>query len=983
MKKFIILLTSALFSLNLAAQTAINTSFESADGYTQGNISGKNKWTGNGTITNSVDYAKTGSLGLQLSSNSSTLQLDHIAYAKDVTGLTNDVYLDTWIKVKTLGGTFSITAYDLTPKSGTKRTLMIDLLAGDKIKIYSGSTDTNDGTYTIDNWFRISAKIDYATGTYQIAINGTLVSKTYNFRDGYDPIEQNRPNGNMEYHSLRFSNGITTNDIAIDDIYVGTEPISDVSFGASSTTRKVNITQPERGTIALSPTKNEYELNDQVSASISVPNHYKFTGWTGDLSGTENPKNFTVTKNMNIGATVEVDPNNPPPQYSISVNQPSTGGIITIEPQQENYNEGTSVKLTVTTNIGYEFSGWTGDLSGTDNPKTFTVSGNMSIGANVLEKTETGAVKEVNTVANLKTALSSMVPGDEIIVEDGDYNLGGISLTTLGGTPSKPVIIRAKNLGGVRFTGKTTFTLRTCENIIFKGFKFDLEHVSTIFKLEGSSRIRITQNEFKMAINGSNTSKWIIIGDVWQSETCRSMHNRIDHNLFDGKYDGGSWVVIDGSHGTIPEISKYDTIDHNHFRNNKTRADNEKETIRMGVSDLCQKSAYTVVEHNLFEECDGDPEVVSVKSCHNIVRYNTFLRSLGTLSLRHGDNNTAEGNYFFGDGKIVDGNGCGGIRVYGLNQTIVNNYFEGLTGSKWDAAITITNGDVNNPSTSLSSHNIPENVMVSFNTMVNNVSNIEIGFDNNGKYGKAPKNCTIANNIVVDNLNPIVKSYSAKSLAGVKFENNIMYPTETSTIGIEYSSSQIKIVDPMLVKTNKRIPGNEDYTLPFETYKLSKGSPAINAAVGTDFPLLDREGQKRIGIADIGADEYNTNDSIIYGVLGTDHIGVYGSRINYEVYTGTGNPGDPNEPGNPNNPGTGINSSKSQDVLVYPNPAAEFINIQSEKEIGDIEVFSLLGKSVLKTNSTLINTSVLPTGIYILHINYTDKTSSQIKFLRK
>ncbi|MDR0419422.1 MAG: hypothetical protein LBH34_04345, partial [Prevotellaceae bacterium] len=930
MKKFIILLTSASLSFSLLAQTAIKTSFESADGYTQGNISGKRSWTGNGSVTNSSDYAKTGGQGLQLSSNSSALQLDHIAYAKNATGLTSDVYLDIWVKVKALGGTFSITAYDLTPNSSSKRTLMIDLLAGDKIKIYSGSSGSSDETFSVNNWSRISAKIDYATGTYQIAINGTLVSKTYNFRETYNPVDLNRPNGDMEYHSLRFSNGSTTNDIAIDDIYVGTEPISDISFRASSATRKVNVAQPEKGSITLSPTKSEYELNDQVSANISVPNHYKFTGWTGDLSGTENPKSFTVTKNMNIGAMVEVDPNNPPPQYSISVNQPSTGGSITIEPQQGSYNEGTSVRVTIATNIGYEFIGWAGDLSGTDNPKTFIISGNMNIGANVLEKTETGTIKEVNTVANLKTALNNMAPGDEIIVEDGDYNLGGISLTTLGGTPFKPVIVRAKNIGGVRFTGKTTFTLRTCENIIFKGFKFDLEHVSTIFKLEGSSRIRITQNEFKMAINGDNTSKWIIIGDVWQSETCRSMHNRIDHNLFDGKYDGGSWVVIDGSHGTIPEISKHDTIDHNHFRNNKPRVDNEKETIRMGVSDLCQKSAYTVVEHNLFEECDGDPEVVSVKSCHNIVRYNTFLRSQGTLSLRHGDNNTAEGNYFLGDGKMVDGNGCGGIRVYGLNQTIVNNYFEGLTGSKWDAAITITNGDVNNPSTSLSSHNIPENVMVAFNTMVNNVSNIEIGFDNNGKYGKAPKNCTIANNIVVDSLNPIVKSYSAKSLAGVKFENNIMYPTGTSSIGIEYSSSQIKIVDPMLAKTNKRIPGNDDYTLPFETYKLSEGSPAIDASVGTYSPLLDREGQKRIGKTDIGADEYNTNDSIIYGVLGIDHIGVYGSRVSYEGYTGTGNPG---KPGDPNNPSAGMSSSKNQNVLVYPNPAAEFTNIQSEKEI--------------------------------------------------
>ena len=53
-------------------------------------------------------------------------------------------------------------------------------------------------------------------------------------------------------------------------------------------------------------------------------------------------------------------------------------------------------------------------------------------------------------------------------------------------------------------------------------------------------------------------------------------------------------------------------------------------------------SGYTVVEFNLFEDCDGDPEIVSVKSCDNIIRHNTFLKSYGTLSLRHGNKRNLE-----------------------------------------------------------------------------------------------------------------------------------------------------------------------------------------------------------------------------------------------------------------------------------------------------------------------------------------------------
>ena len=36
-------------------------------------------------------------------------------------------------------------------------------------------------------------------------------------------------------------------------------------------------------------------------------------------------------------------------------------------------------------------------------------------------------------------------------------------------------------------------------------------------------------------------------------------------------------------------------------------------------------SGFTVLEHNPFEDCDRDQEVVSVKSCDNIVRHNPYF----------------------------------------------------------------------------------------------------------------------------------------------------------------------------------------------------------------------------------------------------------------------------------------------------------------------------------------------------------------------
>ena len=204
--------------------------------------------------------------------------------------------------------------------------------------------------------------------------------------------------------------------------------------------------------------------------------------------------------------------------------------------------------------------------------------------------------------------------------------------------------------------------------------------------------------------------------------------------------------------------------------------------------------------------------------------------------------------------------------------------------------ITITNGDVNNNSTDYSAHFVPENVVVAFNTLVNNFSNIEIGFDNNGNYPKSPINCQINNNIVIENTNPIIKAYSSASLAAVAFNNNIMYPTGTSSLGIAATTAQISQVDPLLMQPICDTPtANCDQTYAHRVYRLSPGSPAIDAATGNyPYALYDYERQSRNGIKDIGADEYNANDPIFIGALDSTEVGPNAIDFNYSyTYTGT------------------------------------------------------------------------------------------------
>ena len=633
--------------------------------------------------------------------------------------------------------------------------------------------------------------------------------------------------------------------------------------------------------------------------------------------------------------------------YTLTVQQPETG-TISVAPAQDRYEAGTSVKLTMNVPGGYVFDGWQG-FGGTpvmDNPYTFNIDRDLTVTASCHLDDGIREPKEwiISTVAEFRELVrdGKAIPGDIVTLRDGTYNAIGSIKVGCTGTEERPIVIRSQNPLGAKITGTFSATLVKKQFVVFEGLDINVAYNSTIFKLEGCNNIRVTRCNITMAKSSdTQTSKWIQIGDSWDATECTSHHNRIDHNLIYNKADGGALLIIDGSHGT-PDISKHDRIDHNIFRNNGPRQENEKETVRLGVSDLTQQPAYTVVEYNLFDNCDGDPEIVSVKSCCDTIRYNTFFESLGTLSLRQGNASVVEGNYFLGNGKTAEYSGgtigCGGVRVYGLDHKVINNYMYGLTGSRWDAGIVLTNGEVGNTSTSYSSHFIPENVVFANNTLINCASDIEIGYTNGNKYGKAPKNCLITNNLIYNPGKTIVTSYSDTSLAGVTFSNNIAY-CGSGSMGITTTDAQLKNIDPLLVLSDKRSETvGCNIVLPQAVYKLSATSPAIDAGTYNTI-LTDMEGQGVAGARrDIGADEFNNVDKITVSVLTSDLVGPAADEdITFE---------------------TGGSATGIESLTPSSSPQGVY---------GDGSIYDLQGRKVADNCQLSIANYQLPKGIYIVN----------------
>jgi poly(beta-D-mannuronate) lyase len=186
-------------------------------------------------------------------------------------------------------------------------------------------------------------------------------------------------------------------------------------------------------------------------------------------------------------------------------------------------------------------------------------------------------------------------------------------------------------------------------------------------------------------------------------------------------------------------------IDHNHYGPRQRLGRNGGETLRLGDSKTSMLAAACVVEHNLFEKCDGEAECISNKSCGNVYRHNRFTGVSGTLTLRHGNDCRVANNFFIGDGV----RGAGGVRVIGEGHVITGNRFENLSGDDERSAMCFMLGVPNSPA---HGYFQVKRATVSGNTFFNCRHNILIGMSGDEKATLPPVETTIFGNFIQTNL---------------------------------------------------------------------------------------------------------------------------------------------------------------------------------------------------------------------------------------
>lgn len=362
--------------------------------------------------------------------------------------------------------------------------------------------------------------------------------------------------------------------------------------------------------------------------------------------------------------------------------------------------------------------------------------------------------------SQLKLLLNGgLAPGDTLILEDAIYNnLGDIHFSGTG-KPNNPIVWQAEHPGKAIISGVLNLKIYgeylqmegLCLN---KAWPEGHELISFQQKNEGpyARDCRMTNCVVDDCNNPAHGNRPGQGDEYWIG--LRGTNNRIDHCYFGKKRVGG--LVIQVWLSEECHINNH-LIDHNVFGERLPFGGNGAEIIRIGHSWSSQLESRTIVEDNIFFRCSGESEIISIKSCHNVIRRNLFYESRGGLVCRHGHYNVLESNTFIGHGL----RGTAGIRIINQGHTVYDNYVNDVE----EFGLLVRMGVYERPTSStdtrkepLTSYHRVENVDIARNTFLNCI--LDLG---SGKGDKFPRNIRMYNNLYGGST-PHLKIYRADTL---------------------------------------------------------------------------------------------------------------------------------------------------------------------------------------------------------------------------
>lgn len=464
-------------------------------------------------------------------------------------------------------------------------------------------------------------------------------------------------------------------------------------------------------------------------------------------------------------------------------------------------------------------------------------------------------VSESNTADSTESLLSALADakaGDHIVIANGIYENIEIKINA-SGTEEKPITLSAEDPGEVIFKGLSSLELGG-DHLIIDGLYFTDGYSPSRAVIQFAVKDKvanhcIVRNCVIKDFNKPQRNK----SDLWV--LIKGRHNQLDHCYLAGKSNRGPTIRVDLAGNQ--SIKNYHKIINNHFGPRPPKGGPSAETIQIGNSFTSMCPSYTLVANNLFDECNGEVEVISSKTNFNEFRNNVFYKSEGSLVTRHGNYCIVDGNYFIGEKSASK---VGGVRLIGTGHTVTNNYFYNLHGKEFRSPLAVMNGIPKSP---LNRYIQVTDVIVAHNTYVDCTAPLQFGVGSNVSQkdvlpaseirSARPIRTVVANNLLYNSVGDKTPLVAHDSLVDITFKNNIINnqgvafdPHE----GIQTMDFQMKEIADYIMVPSSGLSDNEVYSgFGFDEFdkdlfgasRTDKNS--AGAVIGTPTnapPILDR-----------------------------------------------------------------------------------------------------------------------------------------------
>jgi uncharacterized repeat protein (TIGR02543 family) len=119
-----------------------------------------------------------------------------------------------------------------------------------------------------------------------------------------------------------------------------------------------------------------FTVGTSVTATATPNTGYTFTSWTENGTVVSNSAAYIFPLNANRTLVANFT------AITFTLTVTAVNGTVVKNPNQATYNSGSTVQLTATPSLGYTFTSWSVDASGSTNPLTVTMNANKNITAN-------------------------------------------------------------------------------------------------------------------------------------------------------------------------------------------------------------------------------------------------------------------------------------------------------------------------------------------------------------------------------------------------------------------------------------------------------------------------------------------------------------------------------------------------------------------------------------------------------------------------